>query len=57
MTACLIVYYVIGAYVRYCRTLADLGLSDLDSPNNDFIFLHAGVGMLLVHHERGSKNL
>ena len=32
VTACLIVYYVIGAYVRYCRTLAGFGLSDLDSP-------------------------
>ena len=32
VTACLIVYYVIGAYVRYCCTLAGFGLSDLDSP-------------------------
>ena len=32
VTACLIVYYVFGAYVRYCCTLAGFGLSDLDSP-------------------------
>ena len=32
MTVCLIVYYVIGAYVRCCCTLAGFGLSDLDSP-------------------------